>query len=107
MVRNNIVRDSCIFLVHSNFDIIGNSMASTGYNSLQPLNVNNKVFLNRAKGVKPKMEVEGDGLKLPKAVETSSPLEGGAVGFSERPKTNNQRRKVDFDNKMPDLRSSN
>lgn len=81
-------------------------MASNGYNSLQPLNVNNKVFMNRAKGVKPKMEIEGDGLKLPRAVE-SSPVEGGAVGFSDRPKTNNQRRKVDFDNKMPDLRSSN
>ena len=76
--------------------------AGATHNSLQPLNVNNKIFLNRAKGVRPKMEMEGDSVKLPRAV---SPItEGG------RPKTNQNGvagRKVDFENKMPDLRSSN
>ena len=73
------------------------------HNSLQPLNVNNKIFLNRAKGVRPKMEIEGDAVKLPRAVSPT-------LTEGDRPKTNQRGvagRKVDFENKMPDLRSSN
>lgn len=73
--------------------------AVSAHNSLQPLKVNNKIFMNRAKGAKPTMEIEGDTLKLPRAV---SPTDVDQVKKSQQ----RGNRKVDFD-KMPDLRSSN